>query len=62
VTDDQMRLIVSTGVPGSSMTAWDQEFGGPLTSQQIREVVVYLRSLENSAPSIPDWRTGKQAG
>src|SRR6266498_3019970 len=42
VTDDQMRLIVSTGVPGSSMTAWDQEFGGPLPSQQIREVFVYL--------------------
>lgn len=62
VADGQIQLIVSTGVPGSSMTAWIQDFGGPLTSEQITEVVTYLRSLEPAAPSIPDWRTGKKAG
>ena len=59
--DNQIQLLVSTGVPGSSMSPWSQDFDGPLTSEQIRELVVYLRSLETNAPSIPDWRTGKKA-
>jgi mono/diheme cytochrome c family protein len=60
--DNQIQLLVSTGVPGSSMSAWSQDFDGPLTAEQISELVAYLRSLEANAPSIPDWRTGKKAG
>jgi hypothetical protein len=43
------------------MTAWSQDFGGPLTAEQIRQLVAYLRSLEPNAPSVPDWRTGAKA-
>jgi mono/diheme cytochrome c family protein len=60
-SDAQAALIVTGGVPGSSMTAWSQDFGGPLTAEQIRQVVTFLRSLEPNAPSIPDWRTGAKA-
>jgi mono/diheme cytochrome c family protein len=59
--DNQIQLLISTGVPGSSMSPWSQDFDGPLTSEQIKELVVYLRSLEKDAPSIPDWRSGKKA-
>ncbi len=61
ITDPQMAVLISTGVPGSSMSAWSQEFGGTLTADQIRQIVTYLRSLEPTAPSVPDWRTGKKA-
>lgn len=56
-TDDQIRLLVSVGVPGTQMSAYDLDFGGPLTSEQIRAVVAYLRSWEPDAPDRPDWRT-----
>ena len=60
-SDQQIEMLVAGGVSGSSMTAWSQDFGGPLTSEQIRELVTFLRSLEPDAPSIPDWRTGARA-
>jgi mono/diheme cytochrome c family protein len=60
--DNQVELLIAGGVSGSSMSAWSQDYGGSLTSEQIREIVTYLRSLEADAPSIPDWRTGAKAG
>jgi mono/diheme cytochrome c family protein len=60
-SDEQAALIITGGVPGSSMTAWSQDYGGPLTAEQIRQLVTYLRSLQPNAPDIPDWRTGAKA-
>ena len=57
VTDDQIHGIVAGGIPGTAMPAWLNEYGGPLTDQQIRGLVAYLRSLQPTAPSVPDWRT-----
>ena len=59
--DGQIQLLVAGGVSGSSMSPWSQDFGGSLTSEQIRELVTFLRSLEATAPSVPDWRTGAKA-
>jgi mono/diheme cytochrome c family protein len=61
-SNEQIELLVTGGVSGSSMVAWSQDYGGSLTAEQIRELVTYLRSLEPDAPSIPDWRTGAKAG
>jgi mono/diheme cytochrome c family protein len=60
-TDAQAALVITGGVPGTSMTAWSLDFGGPLTDEQIRQLVTYLRSLEPNAPSVPNWRTGAKA-
>jgi mono/diheme cytochrome c family protein len=60
-TDDQTRVLISGGVSGSAMPAWGLDFGGTLTDEQVRQVVTYLRSLEPTAPSIPQWRTGASA-
>ena len=60
-TDEQINLLIAGGVPGTSMSAWNLEFGGPLTEQQIAQITAYLRSLEVNAPSIPDWRTSAKA-
>ncbi len=58
-SDEQARLLISGGVSGTSMPAWSLDFGGPLTDEQIRQLVAYLRSLEPNASSVPDWRQGK---
>jgi mono/diheme cytochrome c family protein len=57
VTDEQIQRIASAGVSGTPMPAWSNEFGGPLTQQQIAAVVAYLRSWQKHAPSVPDWRS-----
>lgn len=58
-TDDQMHLLVAGGVSGTDMSAWAQEYGGSLTDEQVTQLVTYLRSLEEGAPSVPDWRQGE---
>lgn len=55
-TDDQIHHVVAAGVPGTDMPAWWVEFGGALTDEQIRAVVAYIRSWQNTAPDLPDWR------
>lgn len=55
-TDGQIELLIAVGVPGSQMNAYSQDFAGPLTSEQIRAITIYLRSLEETAPDRPDWR------
>jgi mono/diheme cytochrome c family protein len=60
-SDDQIRALVSGGVSGTDMAAWSLDFGGTITDEQVRQIVTYLRTLEQHAPSIPDWRTGATA-
>lgn len=55
-TDEQIRLLIGVGVPGSQMGAYSQDHGGPLTSEQIKALSVFLRSWEEDAPDRPDWR------
>ena len=57
-SDDQMRLIISGGVSGTSMPTWSIDLGGTLTDEQISQVIAYIRAWEPSAPSVPDWRQG----
>jgi mono/diheme cytochrome c family protein len=57
VSDQQMHGIIAGGIPGSEMPAWLDEYGGPLTDQDIQNIVAYVRSWQKDAPSVPDWRT-----
>ncbi|MGE0726926.1 MAG: cytochrome c [Acidimicrobiia bacterium] len=56
VVDEQARVFIAVGVPGTQMSAFSQDYGGPLTSEQIKAVVAYLRSWEADAPDREDWR------
>lgn len=58
-SNGQIEHLVAGGVSGSDMSAWSLEFGGSLTDEQILQITTYLRSLEENAPSVPNWRTGK---
>jgi mono/diheme cytochrome c family protein len=54
VTDKQMHQRISTGVSGTLMVAYSADFGGSFTQHQITAMVVYLRSVEETAPDFPD--------
>ncbi len=57
-SDQQLHWIISGGIPGTPMTAYHVDLGGPFTPQEIGRLVQYLRSLERDAPSVPNWRAG----
>lgn len=54
-TDSQMELLIAVGIPGTQMSAFSQDHAGPLTSEQIKAVVTFMRSWEDDAPDRPDW-------
>lgn len=55
-SEQQIHHIIQSGVPGTEMGAWWNEFGGPLTDEQVHAIVAFLQSWEATAPSRPDWR------
>jgi mono/diheme cytochrome c family protein len=61
-SDPQIENVVSGGISGTEMPAWNLAFGGTLTDEQVQQITTYLRSLENQAPSVPSWRNGKPSG
>jgi len=55
--DAQISSLISVGIPGSLMAAYSVDYGGPLTSEQIRAITAHLRLWEEDAPDNPDWRS-----
>ena len=50
--DDVYFSVIRSGVPSSGMPAWSVDYGGPLTDEDIRSAVTYIRSWEPTAPII----------
>ncbi|MEQ1785850.1 MAG: c-type cytochrome [Acidimicrobiales bacterium] len=45
-SEEELRQILVYGRPGTPMPAWGAEGGGPLTTQQIDELIAYLDSIQ----------------
>ncbi|MGI9594798.1 MAG: c-type cytochrome [Acidimicrobiales bacterium] len=45
-SEDEVRYILNYGRPGSPMAAWGTVGGGPLTTQQSDNIIIYLRTLQ----------------
>ncbi|MDP1820919.1 MAG: cytochrome c [Acidimicrobiales bacterium] len=45
-SEDEVREVLVYGRPGTPMPAWGTEGGGPLTTQQIDELIAYLDSIQ----------------
>jgi mono/diheme cytochrome c family protein len=43
---EELRQILVYGRPGTPMPAWGAESGGPLTTQQIDELIAYIGSIQ----------------
>ena len=52
--DDVFFSLVRSGVPGTQMPAWSIDFGGPLTDEDVRDVVAFIRAWEPTAPVIEE--------
>lgn len=46
--EDQIRTIITYGRPNTPMPAWGVEGGGPLSEQQIADVLLYIQSKQLS--------------
>jgi mono/diheme cytochrome c family protein len=44
--EDEVRYIITYGRPGSPMSAWGLEGGGPMNAQQIQTLIEYLKSIQ----------------
>jgi mono/diheme cytochrome c family protein len=47
-----VKSIVENGIAGSTMPAWSQEKGGPLTKEEIKDTVAFLITLQNQPSAI----------
>jgi cytochrome c oxidase cbb3-type subunit 3 len=50
--DDTIFSIISSGVPNTEMPAWNQAHGGPLTDEDVHNVVAFLRAWQPTAPDL----------
>ncbi len=46
MTDEQILYVLTYGRPFSPMPAWGTEGGGPMTEQQLQNVISYLHKIE----------------
>ena len=61
--ESEVRRILDYGRPGTPMPAWGLPGGGPLTSQQVHQLVVYLRSIQlTPEEAVAEVNSGLQAG
>ena len=48
-SEEEVRQILVYGRPGTPMPAWGVDGGGPLTTQQVDELIAYLASIQLTA-------------
>jgi len=61
--ESEVEHILNYGRPGSPMPAWGLPGGGPLTEQQVHQLIVYLRSIQLDSETIAaEVTTGVRAG
>ncbi len=50
--DSVFFSIIRSGVPSTQMPAWSVDYGGPLTDEDVKDVVAFIRAWEPTAPVI----------
>ena len=50
--ESEVEHILNYGRPGSPMPAWGLPGGGPLTEQQVHQLIIYLRSIQLDSETI----------
>jgi len=44
--EDEVRYVLNYGRPGSPMSAWGLDGGGPMNAQQIQSLIEYIKSIQ----------------
>ncbi len=50
--DEVFFSVIRSGIPNTQMPAWSVDYGGPLTDEDVRDVVAFMRAWEPTAPEI----------
>jgi mono/diheme cytochrome c family protein len=50
--DEIFFSVIRSGVPNTQMPSWSVDFGGPLTDEDIHDVVAFIRDWETTAPEV----------
>ena len=50
--DEVYFSVIRSGVPSTQMPAWSVDYGGPLTDEDVRSVVAFIRAWEPTAPEV----------
>jgi mono/diheme cytochrome c family protein len=50
--DNVFFSVIRSGIPNTQMPAWSVDYGGPLTDEDIRDLVAFIRAWEPTAPEI----------
>lgn len=50
--DEIFFSIIRSGIPNTQMPAWSVDYGGPLTDEDVRDTVAFIRAWEDTAPEI----------
>jgi mono/diheme cytochrome c family protein len=50
--DEIFFSVIRSGVPSTQMPAWSVDYGGPLTDEDVRDAVAFIRAWEPTAPEI----------
>lgn len=60
--EEIIRFTIERGRPGTPMPAWGVEYGGPMTSQMVDDVMAFIKSFpeNNEPPELPENATGEQ--
>lgn len=59
-TDQRLDSTISQGVAGTTMLGWGKGSSGMLDATQVQSLILYLRSMEASAPSDTKWKEGRK--
>lgn len=60
-TLQQVEWAIAGGRTGTAMAAWAQDFGGPLTMEEVRQLAEFIKSYDSVAVSVPEWKKGVAA-
>jgi mono/diheme cytochrome c family protein len=60
VDDSILYKIIERGIPRTGMVALGDKEGGPLNSEQINQLVAFLRSWEKTATTLPEEAPSKE--
>lgn len=50
--DGRIFSLISSGVPGTAMPSWSQDYGGPLTGEQVQDLVGFIRHWQATAEDV----------
>lgn len=50
--DGKIYSLISSGVPGTAMPSWSQDYGGPFTGEQVQDLVGFIRHWQATAQDV----------